>query len=370
MTKSKSVLTGQTGMPDYPVVRTSGWFEFLPAWAFYTSVVAQSIVLAAYYRSVTVPLLANPGIFLSGMVGEAKSDIFALAGDVAHQYIAPYVCWQKPEGVDSTSLSLLQHKLAQQAISFPLVAKPDKGCRGAGVQYIDSERKLHRYIEAFPTHRKIIFQALAPYPAEAGIFYLRYPGEATGEIISLGLKYLPSVIGDGVSTLKTLIEQHADIGTRAHLYHARHQHRLDTVIAKGERVTLAFSGSHCRGALFKQGAHYVTPELRAKMDEIANDIDGFYFGRFDIKFRDISSLMKGETLCIVEINGASSEPVHIWDSDSSYCEAVRALMSQYRHLYQIGAAWRRQGYTPPSLRVLLNAWREERQWMTRYPQTD
>ncbi|SIO35384.1 hypothetical protein [Salinivibrio sp. ES.052] len=370
MTKSTAMLIGQTGMPDYPIRRQLGWFEFLPTWCFYAPVVLQSVGLGVYYRSLTLPLLANPGITLSGMVGEAKSDIFAQAGEHAQQYIAPYWRWHKPKKMTSAIQNNLLAELRAAGLSIPLVAKPDKGCRGAGVQYIDSEQKVLDYVAAFPEERDIVFQALAPYEAEAGLFYIRYPGEGQGQIFSLGLKYLPAVVGDGVSTLEALIRCNETVADRAHLYHQRHRDRLQNVVPAGERVPLAFSGSHCRGAIFKDGASWITPELTARIDAIAKDIEGFYFGRFDIKFRDIPSLIKGKELCIVEVNGASSEPAHIWDSDGGYCQAVRALLCQYRHLYHIGECIRRRGHKPPSLRALLRVWFQERHWMTQYPDTD
>ncbi|WP_102504858.1 ATP-grasp domain-containing protein [Salinivibrio kushneri] len=370
MTKPSMMLIGQAGMPNYPVSRPLGWFEFLPALCFYTPVVVQSIGLGLYYRSLTLPLIANPGISLSGMVGEAKSEVFAQAGDTAQPYIAAYWRWTRPNAITPSIKKTLLAELAKAGITMPLVAKPDKGCRGAGVQRIDTEKKLFAYIRTFPPDRDIIFQALAPYDAEAGVFYIRYPGEERGQLFSLGLKYLPAVIGDGRRTLAALIQHHDAASVRGHLYHQRHHHQLDEVIPAGVRIPLAFSGSHCRGAIFKDGAAWVTPALTAKIDTIAKDINGFYFGRFDIKFRDIASLQQGKGLCIVEINGASSEPAHIWDSEGGYFQAIRALLHQYRHLYHIGARLRLRGHQPPSVFALLRAWYQERRWMKQYPGTD
>lgn len=70
-------------------------FEFLPAWFFYTPVVIQSAVLSAIHRDWALPLIANPSIKLSGMVGESKHDIFASSGDKTKQWILPFITLTK-----------------------------------------------------------------------------------------------------------------------------------------------------------------------------------------------------------------------------------------------------------------------------------
>ena len=68
------------GMP--PLERgekTVSIFEFWPIWLMYFPVVIQWLLLAIRYRSLTLPLLANPKLPLSGMVGVPKSDLLSQA---------------------------------------------------------------------------------------------------------------------------------------------------------------------------------------------------------------------------------------------------------------------------------------------------
>jgi len=60
----------------------------------YIPVVIQWLLLAARYRSLSLPLIANPGIPLSGMVGVSKSAVFDLAGDTARQWILPWILFE------------------------------------------------------------------------------------------------------------------------------------------------------------------------------------------------------------------------------------------------------------------------------------
>lgn len=79
-----------------------------------------------------------------------------------------------------------------------------------------------------------------------------------------------------------------------------------------------------------------------------SDLPDFYYGRFDVKFSDIDALRAGNSLEIVEINGASAESIHIWDKNARLLEAIRTLMWQCRTLFTIGAYHRQQGLTPPA----------------------
>ncbi|MDO8273748.1 MAG: D-alanine--D-alanine ligase, partial [Gammaproteobacteria bacterium] len=101
-----------------------------------------------------------------------------------------------------------------------------------------------------------------------------------------------------------------------------------------------------------------------------SDLPGYHYGRLDVKFRDIDSLRRGETIEIVEINGASSESIHIWDKDTRLGDAISTLLWQYRTLFKLGAHHREQGHQPPGLRALLRHWQIERALTRHYPSTD
>ncbi|MEF1256471.1 D-alanine--D-alanine ligase [Vibrio sp. M260112] len=345
-------------------------FEFLPAWFFYTPVVLQSAVLSMAHRDWALPLIANPAIKLSGMVGESKHDIFTSAGETANQWILPFITLFKSSNHTDDLLNESLQQLDAANLSYPLVAKPDLGCRGVGVKLIHSNQQLREYIESFPLSGRFLLQKKSPYSAEAGVFYVRQPGETKGRIISITLKYSPYVVGDGQSTLQQLIDKCPRAGKLQHLYLPRHSEHFDLVIPANNQFQLAFAGSHSRGAIFRDGNQFITPALEQQLDTILTEFEGFNYGRLDIKFRDIHALMNGECFDILEINGASSEAAHIWDSDTRLREIFSTLLTQYRLLYQIGAKQKKQGHKTPSLGALLRAWREEKRLTQRYPMTD
>jgi len=350
--------------------RSTSFFEFWPMWLIYVPVAIQWLLLAVRYRSLSLPLIANPGIPLSGMVGVSKSAVFDLAGDTARQWILPWILFE----VDGQALEH-QCEKAKQALSvagleFPVVGKPDIGCRGAGVRLLKDEAELLDYLQGFPVGGCIQFQKLSEWDAEAGVFYVRDPEKARGEITSLTLKYTPYVIGDGQRQLGELVAADSRAGELLHLYRSRHAARWHDVIAKGEPYRLVFSASHCRGAVFRDAAELIDQKLSQSLDKIFEDIPGFYYGRLDVKFKDVESLSAGVDFNIIEINGASSESINIWDRNAGLATAIKTLLQQYHTLFKLGDISRKRGARPPGLMALYRAWRFENNLVKQYPQND
>jgi len=340
------------------------YFEFWPAWFFYTPVVIYWLFLSIKYRSIGLPMTVNPNIPLAGMVGESKTAILDMAGDHAKQYILPYLKFDFDGSFDA------EHCIRQceaKGLVLPLVAKPDLGCRGAGVRLIHTVADLDKYLREFPVGSAFLMQELAPYFAEAGVFYVRQPESDRGKIVSITLKYLPVVVGDGTSTLKALIENDARANKVKHLYFERENNQLDSIPARGEHVPLAFAGSHSRGSIFRNGDEFISPGLEDRLDQIMQDFPEFHYGRLDIKFADVESFVRGDNFVIIEVNGASSEATHIWDSRGSLRDVFRTLFWQYRTLFSMGQKMRDNGVAVPSVRELIKTWLRELRRGGEYP---
>ena len=358
------------GMPQLETQgKTVSVFEFWPTWLMYLPVVFYWLWLALKYRSLSLPLNANPSIPLSGMVGFSKHAVLASATQESQQWILPSLTYTVSGHSDEDLRQLLSAMQAHN-FRFPVVGKPDLGCRGAGVCLLEDEHALKAYIQNYPATATMILQQLSSWEPEAGIFYVKHPEASRGKIISLALKYSPYVVGDGTSTLLDLIKADPRASQLTHLYIERHAEYLDQVIEKDQPYRLVFSASHCRGAIFREGEAYITEALTEKLDKILGGLPEFYYGRLDVKFRDIDALMAGETLEIVEINGASSESLHIWDRNASLFQAWQALLLQYKTLFIFGDANRKRGFLPPGLKALYQAWKVERKLVAHYPETD
>ncbi|MEI7444100.1 MAG: hypothetical protein WCK28_04345 [Burkholderiales bacterium] len=349
------------------------FFEFWPMWAFYPPVALYAGWLMLRHRGVLLPTAANPSFPGGGFFGESKARILALAVKHLPEWVAPFVRVDRPPAgradADRERDAALA-RLAGAGLALPVVAKPDLGCRGAGVKLVRTAEDLRAYIAGFPADASFVLQRLVPHEGEAGIFYCREPGEATGRIVSITLKYFPYVRGDGRRTLRELILADPRAGRLSHLYLGRHAARLDTVPAAGELVRLAFAGSHSRGAIFRDGTHLVTEAMQARFETLARSLPEFHFGRFDIRFESFAEVQQGRGFTIVEINGAGAESTHIWDRRTGLLKAWRDLMRQYRALFRIGAANRARGFAPMGFAEFVRDYRREKRLTPLYPSTD
>lgn len=347
------------------------WFEFAPMKLFYSPVAIYCAWLSLRYMGITLPTNSNPALPYSGLVGESKNAVLNQITGKSRNWISPYVLCLRWSGAGGASKSFTEalDAMKQNKLEFPLVAKPDLGMRGAGVQVVKSETELLNYIKAFPQGANFMLQALINEEGEAGIYYVRHPDQEKGEIISLTLKYFPRVYGDGKTTLRNLIKQDPRAGKLPHLYFERHKDRLNEIIPEGESIRLAFAGNHSAGTIFRNGACEVTEAMRDTFDEIAKSMGEFYVGRFDIRFGDFNALKNGYGFRIIEVNGAGGEPTHIWDSRTTITSAYKTLLSQYKHIYAIGAKNRARGFKPCSLQDVAKAWWHEKQLTTHYPIT-
>ena len=185
--------------------------------------------------------------------------------------------------------------------------------------------------------------------------YVRGPEEEHGRITSLALKEPATVIGDGISSLRELIDRHP------HSRHVRaaalreHRAKLDAVPPEGERLELAFARNRCGGAICRDGHHLITPELTRCIDEIARSIPSFCIGRFDVRFASAEDLRAGEAFAILELNCGPSEPLAAWDPRNGVADVSRAYFDQVDLIYEIGAANRALGHSSPGTATILRA---------------
>jgi RimK-like ATP-grasp domain len=234
---------------------------------------------------------------------------------------------------------------------YPVIVKPDVGQRGIGVKLARTFADVADYL----THVSgaVIVQPYHSGPLEAGVFYYRFPGDARGRILSITDKHFPEVVGDGRSTLEDLIWSHSRYRMQAATFTKRHHEILGRVLPSGERFQLAIAGNHAQGTLFRDGRHLATPALTRRIDQVAQAYDGFFVGRFDIRYRNVDAFKAGEDLAIVELNGATAESTNIYDPDGSLFDAYRLLFRQWSIVFAIGAANRASGAPVTPTRRLI-----------------
>jgi hypothetical protein len=346
------------------------YFEFWPASVFYFPMKIYGLWLSLRYGGLTLPTITDPLFDVGGFHGESKAQIHTQISEDLYDKIADTIDLEKKEK-ESVGETLVRGMaiLDKKGWPYPVVAKPDIGMRGMGVQKLHNDEDLMNYIRDFPAGAKMVFQQLFDYPHEVGLFYVREPHETKGKIFSLTIKYFSHVIGDGKTTLKQLIEQHPRYGKIAHVYLPRHKDNWNMIIEKDNSYRIAFAGSHSRGTIFKNGNHLITPKMEETWDTLSKKIPEFYFGRFDVRFNNLSDLETLKNMKVVEINGAGAEATHIWDSKTSLLDAYKTLMKQYKLMYRIGAANKKRGFTPMKLKPLMARMKNAEELADKYPHT-
>ena len=155
-----------------------------------------------------------------------------------------------------------------------------------------------------------------------------------------------------------------------HLYLPRLAHRLHEVPASGETVRLVFTGNHCKGSTFSNGATEITEALTDRIEGIMRAIPDFHFGRIDVRFASIAALRQGEEFAIIEVNGIGSEATHIWDPATKLRDAYTTQFAHYRAAFEIGREMRARGHRPSGLFAMLRHWCSQRRLMASYPMND
>jgi len=341
-------------------------WEFWPGWLFYPPVVIYYVWLALKYRGAMLPTAANPGIFSGGMVGESKMATLRDLMNTSPEFTAEaeLLAGATPE----ERLESLREICARRNISHPFILKPDCGQRGAGLKLIHDEAQAAAYLQQMGA--ALLVQRFAAGPHEAGIFYIRFPGEPRGQIFSITEKVFPMVIGDGQATVAELIWRDPRARVLADKYLRRLGARQQEVLPAGEPLKLVQAGNHAQGCIFRDGKRLGTPELAARVDEISGKLNGFFIGRYDVRFGSEADLCAGRNFQIIELNGASAEAAHIYDARNSLWSAYRTLFRQWEWVFAIGAENRRRGCAPMKPADCWREWRRYSALAATYPAAD
>ena len=272
--------------------------------------------------------IANPAILFAGSGTESKFKTL----DLLPEPLIP----KSFLFTTNDSVSELPNHMKKKGFNFPIIAKPDIGFRGYLVKKIDSIQGLKNYLKH--VEEDVIIQEFIPYDNELGIFYHRIPGQKKGEITSVTIKKFIKIKGDGQLTLAELIEKDDRAFLYTDLFHAIHQDKLEHILNIGEEMTLSVIGNHSKGTQFINGNHLINDELEAFIDKICQQVEGWYYGRLDIKYINYDKLLKGEDFKILEVNGIISEPTHIYDAshkDASYFKALKSINTHWNIMGKI-----------------------------------
>lgn len=344
------------------VARLTRWrrWEYWPSWIVYLPIVFGAFRWARRYGGLTVPTAVNWGMTgAGGVVGESKAQILEALGDdacVARTLFLPIEEF-------TNRRATVDAFLAREGLALPVVLKPDAGQRGEGVHVVRSRARLEELLD-----EQDVDLVLQEFVAgeEFGIFYERDVDEERGRITSLAEKRPLTVTGDGRHNLEFLILSDPRAVALAERHLRRHADRLEEIPAEGEVVTLVEIGTHARGSTFLDARALITPELEAAIDRLSRRFEGFHLGRYDVRVTSRADLRAGRGFKVLELNGLTAEPAHIYDPQGTLAEARATLARQWEDAYRIGAAQRARGRRVHALRSVLAEWWRHRQRRRRH----
>lgn len=307
-------------------------YEYWPFWLLFFPAVFYWLYLGWRAGSWAYFSAANPGIERGGIFGESKSEILNKIND---QYKPISVYISKTDDIERVS-----EKIHQQKIQYPFIAKPDKGEMGFRVEVIHDVTGLQRYTKETPVD--FIIQEFIDFDLELGVLYYRFPEGRSG-ISSIVKKEFLSVTGDGTRTVEELMM----LSDRARIQFKKFRNLqpdlLKTIPGNREKILLEPIGNHCRGTRFINACSMINPQLVAVFDDIAKNMDGFYFGRFDLKVKSLEDLYAGRNIKIMEVNGCTSEPGHIYSNDMHLIKVYHDIFHNMKLVNDIAIANHRNG---------------------------
>lgn len=341
-----------------------GTLERLPKWLNLVPMVAQWAWLSIRHGSATLPTAANPAITCGGLAGEGKLEYFDVMGPAAKAVTATSTFVDNC-GEQSCALALAAMQAA--SLDFPIIVKPNIGWCGFGVRLVRDAAELSRYLAQFPLGERLVLQRFVTFEGEAGLFYMRAPGEAAGKITGLLLRSFPRVVGDGRQSIAQLIKD--DRRLRRLGRDRLSEPCCDTarVPEPSEIVRVSTIGSTRVGGLYRDASSMITPEMSAAIDDVARDMPDFHVGRFDIRYESMGALRAGKGFSIIEVNGAGSEAVHAWDPSLTLWQAYAIVFEKQRRIFEIGGAMRKKGFKPASLFSTARHYIRQQRLIRRYP---
>jgi hypothetical protein len=306
------------------IIKITHW-EYWPFNVVYIPIYFYWAWLALKSKSFFFFSTSNPTIENGGFLMESKKKIYDI---IPQQFYPNTILVNHNDEIESISL-----QISDRNLQYPMIAKPDIGLRGLQVKKMTSFDDIVDYNSK--TRVSFLLQEFIEYPNEIGIFYYKIPGETIGTISGIVGKEFLTVIGDGVSTIEELIILNDRFVLQLEKLKISYEKLLYKVLSKNELYTLVPYGNHARGAKFIDLTHLVDEQLISCINNICNLIPEFYYGRLDIKYNTWEELKEGNGFSIIEVNGAGSDPTHIYDPTHSIFFAWKEIIKHLNILYRI-----------------------------------
>lgn len=316
-------------------------FEYWTWWLFYLPLLPWYLIQAFRAKSFTYFTNVDPCIDYGGFFGERK---FEILQKINPKYL-PITLLVEP----NFSINEIENLLAQNNLSFPLICKPNIGERGTNVEKIHNLDALKNYLKLGQT---FIIQEFIDFEVELGVLYFRMPNSQYGRVTSVTKKEFLSIVGDGKSTIEQLMNQTDRARFQLKSMKNKLGESFKNVPKIGEKIVLEPIGNHCRGTTFLNYNHLISNEINRVFDQICMPIEGFHYGRFDLRVKSLEDLALGQNIKMMELNGVSADPGHIYDPNYKLLRAYADVAKHWKILADISIEQQKLAILPIKLKIL------------------
>lgn len=215
--------------------------------------------------------------------------------------------------------------MKKEKLKFPILFKPDIGEVGKGVIKVNSQKELDKVVKIFSVD--YLCQDFISLELEFGIFFIRDRNKYF--VSGINQKHFPKIVGDGKKTILQLSKEHYRYTKQWDLF--LKYKNINKILKNGEEIKLSFIGSHTMGCKFTDQTKLKTKILENKLDKLLPTSNKFSYGRLDVKCNSTEELQKG-IFQIIEINGISSLPTHMFDPNHSLFTSFKILFEHGKYL--------------------------------------
>ena len=310
---------------------------------FYYQSVMYGFLFSIRFLSPTFFSAINPGLSFGGMFDDRKSDSYNLLPD----QLLP-----KTKLIENTDNSI--NEILSSGFNFPLILKPDIGFKGFLVSKVDDQAQLTATLPKFE-QRAVLVQEYISFVKEYSILIYRYPKSNEIGVSSFIEKTYPKVVGDGKQTLEALIDAAENPFLKKDWIKNKLADSLSQILPLGEEKQIDDIGNYSRGAAFHSYNHLIDEAVLDWANRFMTQIQGIDFCRADLKADSIEGLLNDDFL-LIEVNGAKSEPLHIYDSRFSYLEIVKDIHMHWKIVKRIVKQRLAMSYQLPPFMEGFRSW--------------
>ena len=298
--------------------------ENWPTPIFYAPVIIYYLYNSIKHRKFNYFTAVNPGLETGGLCGFSKYKSFELAP----ASLVPTTILLDQKEFTTKELDLL---ISNAGLSFPMILKPDQGERGFLVSKVNNLDETASLLRGRSSKIKFLLQEYVEGPLELGVFLIKKNG--SWKVSSITSKNFLSVEGNGADPLKDLINRD-EKAKKFFKENTFNDLDLNSVPGPGDRIILEPIGNHCRGTDFVDECNKIDESMDKIFNDTLQDLSGVRYCRIDMRARSWAAVKIGE-FKIMEINGVSAEPGHIYDPSVPLLQAYKDLFYHWSEMSSI-----------------------------------